>query len=246
MSVNPTTYGDIGGLAIPHGVGYAWASMLWEVYWNLVTERGFNPDLYGAPNAGGNNLDIQLVLDGMKLQPCSPGFVDGRDAILLADQLLTAGDNQCLIWRGFAKRGLGFSASQGSSASTTDGTEAFDLPPTCFEFTGFFPPIANPPAVNSAKAGSARPVKFSLGGDQGLDIFAPGYPASQQIDCISHDPIGPVEPASNPGGSSLSYDPASDQYTYVWKTQKAWAGTCRQLIVRMKGDASQTALFEFK
>jgi uncharacterized repeat protein (TIGR01451 family) len=131
MSINPTTYGDIGGLAVPHGVGYAWAGMVWEVVWNLIDEHGYNADFYADWSTGGNNLAFQLVMDGMKLQPCSPGFVDGRDAILLADQNLTGGANQCLIWEGFAKRGLGFSASQGSSSSTSDGTEAFDLPPVC-------------------------------------------------------------------------------------------------------------------
>ena len=30
MDVNPTTYGDLPGLAVPHGVGYAWATMIWE------------------------------------------------------------------------------------------------------------------------------------------------------------------------------------------------------------------------
>jgi hypothetical protein len=73
---------------------------------------------------------MQLVIDGMKLQGCSPGFIDGRDAILQADVLANDGANQCLIWEVFAKRGLGWSASQGSSASRSDQTEAFDLPPS--------------------------------------------------------------------------------------------------------------------
>jgi hypothetical protein len=131
MSVNPVTYANVPTLAIPHAVGYAWASMLWEVYWNLVGAHGVNADVYGAWNTGGNNLAIQLVMDGMKLQPCSPGFVDGRDAILQADQLLTGGDNQCAIWRGFAKRGLGTGASQGSSKSTLDGTASTAVPAGC-------------------------------------------------------------------------------------------------------------------
>jgi hypothetical protein len=67
----------------------------------------------------------------LKLQTCHPGFVDGRDAILQADQVLTGGANQCAIWQGFAKRGLGYSASQGRSKDVTDGSEAFDLPPAC-------------------------------------------------------------------------------------------------------------------
>lgn len=131
MAVNPTTYANLPGQAIPHGVGYVWATIVWEVVWNLIDQHGYNPDFYDPWNTGGNNLALQLVIEGMKLQPCSPGFVDGRDAILLADQNLTGGANQCLIWEGFALRGLGFSASQGSPFSTVDGTPAFDLPPAC-------------------------------------------------------------------------------------------------------------------
>ncbi|HLL73468.1 MAG TPA: T9SS-dependent M36 family metallopeptidase [Pyrinomonadaceae bacterium] len=131
MSVNPSTYNTIKTAAVPHGVGYVWATMLWEMYWNLVAEHGYNPNVYEPWNTGGNNLAIQLVTDGMKLQPCSPGFINGRDAILQADMNLTGGANQCLIWKAFAKRGLGYSATQGSNTSVTDGTEAFDLPASC-------------------------------------------------------------------------------------------------------------------
>jgi hypothetical protein len=74
---------------------------------------------------------MQLVTDGMKIQPCSPGFVDARNGILSADMALTGGDNQCSIWEAFARRGMGFSASQGSPGNTNDGTEAFDLPASC-------------------------------------------------------------------------------------------------------------------
>lgn len=131
MTINPTTYGDIGGLAIPHGVGYAWATMLWEMYWELVGTHGYDADVYAADMTAGNQLAIQLVMDGMKLQPCSPGFVDGRDAILAADVALTAGANECDIWEAFAKRGLGVSAIQGSANNTSDGGEAFDMPISC-------------------------------------------------------------------------------------------------------------------
>ena len=135
-AINSTTYGDIGGLVIPHGVGYAWATMLWDMNWALIANHGFNADIYGDWTTGGNNLTMQLVTDGMKLQPCNPGFVDGRDAILAADMILTGGANQCAIWGAFANRGLGYSANQGSSNSTTDGTEAFDTPPACpFDLT---------------------------------------------------------------------------------------------------------------
>ncbi|MGB0385397.1 MAG: choice-of-anchor B family protein [Ardenticatenaceae bacterium] len=128
-SINNYTYGNIGSLAAPHGVGFVWATMLWEMNWALIDQHGFDPDIYSG--SGGNNIAMQLVMDGLKLQPCSPGFVDARNAILQADQTNNAGANQCLIWEAFAKRGLGYSANQGSSGSNTDGTEAFDMPPLC-------------------------------------------------------------------------------------------------------------------
>ncbi|MEM6801074.1 MAG: T9SS-dependent M36 family metallopeptidase [Bacteroidota bacterium] len=132
MSVNPHTYDAIKnlGLSAPHGIGSVFAVMLYDLYWNLIDQYGYDPDLYNG--TGGNNIAIQLVMDGLKLQPCSPGFVDMRDAILAADQANNGGANEELIWRTFARRGLGFSASQGSSFSRTDGTEAFDLPPSIF------------------------------------------------------------------------------------------------------------------
>ena len=111
-------------------------------------------------------------------------------------------------------------------------------------FSGFFPPIANLPAVNSSKAGSSVPVKFSLGGNKGLDIFVTGYPMSVQIDCTTAGVIGVPIPTFNPGGSGLSY--GGGQYNYVWKTEKAWAGTCRQLIVKLIDGTVQLANFKFK
>ncbi len=105
-------------------------SMLWEVYWELVAIHGFDPDFYHG--TGGNNLTIQLVVDGMKLQPCNPTFVDARDAILLADQIASGGANQCAIWRGFAKRGLGIGAFSGSF-NVGDEIEDFTVPANCDE-----------------------------------------------------------------------------------------------------------------
>ncbi len=127
MAINPHTYASIGGEAVPHGVGSVWCAMIWDMYWDLVDQYGYDNDLYYG--TGGNNIAMHLVIEGAKLQGCSPGFVDGRDGILAADQAIYGGANQCIIWNSFARRGLGFSADQGSSGSSTDGSEAFDLPP---------------------------------------------------------------------------------------------------------------------
>jgi len=129
MATDPRTYDSIKTATVPHGVGSVFATMLWEMTWDLIDRDGFDPDLING--TGGNNTAMQLVVDGLKLQPCNPGFVDSRDAILLADQLSTGGLDECVIWSSFAKRGLGYSATQGTSASATDGVEAFDIPPQC-------------------------------------------------------------------------------------------------------------------
>ena len=124
---NTYTYDSIKTEVAPHGVGSVWAMMLWEMTWDLIAIYGWDPDIYNG--TGGNNIALNLVVEGLKLQPCSPGFVDGRNAILLADQNMYGGSNQCTIWKAFARRGLGFSANQGSTGSKSDGTQAFDLPP---------------------------------------------------------------------------------------------------------------------
>lgn len=132
MTVNPFTYASVNNTANisqPHGIGFVWCSMLWDLNWAMIDQYGFDPDFFTGN--GGNNKTMQLVIDGLKLQPCSPGFVDGRNAILRADSILYNGANQCLIWEVFARRGLGFSANQGSSASRTDQTEAFNIPVLC-------------------------------------------------------------------------------------------------------------------
>jgi hypothetical protein len=113
-------------------------------------------------------------------------------------------------------------------------------------FAGFFPPLTNLPDLNVAKAGTTISVKFSLDGDKGLEILAEGYPKSQAISCSSTALVDGVERALPTGGSGLSYNPATDQYTYNWKTNKAWAGTCRQLVVKLMDGAYHQVNFQFR
>ena len=112
-----------------------------------------------------------------------------------------------------------------------------------YGFSGFYRPVDNLPTVNVVKAGSAIPVKFSLGGDQGLAIFASGYPASVSAACNAAT-TDAIEETVTAGGSSLTFDAASGQYTYVWKTEKSWTG-CRQLQVKLRDGSSRWAAFSF-
>jgi DNA-binding beta-propeller fold protein YncE len=115
-----------------------------------------------------------------------------------------------------------------------------------YNFAGFFQPVDNLPVFNTVQAGRGIPIKFSLSGNKGLGIFAPGSPSSGPIPCNSSDPAVDLEETVTAGGSSLSYDPTSDQYIYVWKTEAGWAGTCRQLVVELNDGSVHRANFKFK
>lgn len=131
-----------------------------------------------------------------------------------------------------------------TDAAGNTGSSSFTVT-VSFAFNGFFRPIDNLPVVNKVKAGQSIPVKFSLGGDMGLNIFAAGYPKSVVQSCSSGAATDDIEETVTAGGSSLSYDPLTGQYNYVWKTDKGWAGQCRQLIVKFADGNTQVANFNF-
>ncbi len=133
---NNYTYAQLGTGAgqanLTHAVGEVWCSVLWDLNWQLIYKYGYNPDFYAL--TGGNNLSLKLVLDGCKLQPCSPSFLDARDAILSADALSNGGANAALIWTVFARRGMGFEAKAGDVSAAgvpqvTGIVPSFTLPP---------------------------------------------------------------------------------------------------------------------
>ena len=150
MTLNSLTYGDLHNASLlpgVHGVGTIWATMLWELTWNMIDFYGFDPDWYNGN--GGNNRVLKLVMEGMRFQPCNPGFVDARDAILQADQALYGGANTCLIWEAFAKRGLGADADQGNPEYRDDGVPSFRVHSDC----GLLPVTFDTIWANSAVGG---------------------------------------------------------------------------------------------
>lgn len=113
-----------------------------------------------------------------------------------------------------------------------------------YDWSGLFQPVDNLPTLNSVKAGSAVPIKFSLGGNQGLSIFAAGYPTSNVAACDAAASEDVIEATVTAGQSSLSYDASSDRYVYVWKTDKAWAGSCRQFRLKLDDGTLHVANFK--
>ena len=115
-------------------------------------------------------------------------------------------------------------------------------------FAGFFAPVDNLPVLNEVGAGRAIPVRFSLGGDQGTDIFADGYPRSEAVDChqIAHAAVNGVDETTSAGASSLFYSASTDRYHYVWATAEEWEGSCRQLVLKLRDGSVHRANFRFR
>jgi hypothetical protein len=103
--------------------------MLWDLHWQYVAKYGYSSDVM-ANTTNGSSRVLQLVTDALKLQVCNPTFINGRDAIIAADQA-KGGADRCMIWRTFAKRGLGVNASAGSLTNINDQVQDFSVPADC-------------------------------------------------------------------------------------------------------------------
>ncbi|MBK7734171.1 MAG: M36 family metallopeptidase [Chitinophagaceae bacterium] len=156
IAVNPLTYANMGVNPIgteSHNIGEIWCAALWEMTWGIIQQTGnINSNLFDASSTAGNSVALKLVIEGMKLQPCVPGFIDARNAIIKADSLIYNGAYKCAIWTAFAKRGMGYGAIQGSSNSATDHVASSALPPAAS--------ISTQPADASTCEGSN--VNFSI------------------------------------------------------------------------------------
>ncbi|WP_264548381.1 T9SS-dependent M36 family metallopeptidase [Flavobacterium sp. N2820] len=140
MSVNPHTFGDTNtqwytdaatstDRVDVHGLGSIWCVMLWDLTWNYIDKYGYDPNIYNG--TGGNNKVMRLVLDAMKLTPANPSLVQCRNAIIQADINTTNGEDYCMIWETFARRGLGVNATSGTTfgvAGVQDQVEDFTTP----------------------------------------------------------------------------------------------------------------------
>lgn len=113
MSIDPWTYGNMAASGQVHRIGEIWCTALWEMTWEIIAMDGINTSLYNPTGTGGNSVALKLVYEGMRLQPCSPGYIDSRNAILKADTIFYNARYSCAIMKAFAKRGMGIYASQG-------------------------------------------------------------------------------------------------------------------------------------
>jgi hypothetical protein len=119
---------------------------------------------------------------------------------------------------------------------------SFALPANCSpQFGGFRGDVEPAPDINEARARSTVPVRFTLTENRGLGergVVA----VSQQVDCATLAPVpgAPIEEV----GARVSAN--RDNYSFDWRTDRAWAGTCRQLILRIQDVTDPVAVFRFR
>lgn len=177
--------------------------------------------------AGEDATSIQLFRDGALVLDCAgtPGTADPSPCV---SERVTGGDGSVTLTV------LTIQASTWNTAIVQ-----------AYEFGGFLPPV-DPVAPNLVNAGRAIPLKFSLGGDRGLDIFEDGSPSARLINCADLTDGGVEEPTATAGYSGLTYNGATDRYHYVWKTNKAWNGSCRRLVLDFADGSQASAIFDFR
>lgn len=207
--------------------------------------QGYNLIGVGDGSTGFGGVGDQVGTLGSPLDPKLGPLADNggptkTHALLAGSPAIDAGNSQLTTdQRGFPRPIDLPLVANVANGSDIGAVEVF------YNFSGFFQPISST-GLNIAAAGSTIPIKFSLGGDFGPDIFAEGSPSSQKINCSNLTPTGNVEPITPAGSSSLSYDTLTDQYIQVWKTNKSLSGTCRRLTVRFNDGSNHSADFQFK
>jgi hypothetical protein len=273
MEIQPFTYDSIrtGGwlpnaamtsgtsLALPHGLGHGWAATLWDMTWDLIDKHGFNPDVYGTWDSGGNIRALQYVMDGLKFQGCGPTLLVSARAVIAAADVLSNGEDYCTVYAAFARRGFGYSAV-GGTTNRNDNSEAFDTDPDrCLQgsgslsaLPGFVPPVpaAAYGTLNSWVAGQTLPLKVPAGPAKGL---AKNNPYTRLVDCATLRTVDTnyafITPRPTPVtgviAGNLTYNATHNRYHFNLETDPAWAGTCREVVVTRQDGVQSRAFFSF-
>jgi hypothetical protein len=108
-----------------------------------------------------------------------------------------------------------------------------------YSFSGFDSPVNKSGLVNNAKAGDALPLKFSLHGDQGLNIVT--RTTWQPASCADWSSLG----AATTGPAKISYNPSIDRYTDLVATDPNWKGSCRTLDLQLADNTHHTVQVHF-
>ena len=158
--------------------------MLWDLNWEYVAKYGYASDVTSSTTSGSARV-LQLVTDALKLQACNPTFVDGRNAILQAELATTGGADKCMIWRTFAKRGLGVNASAGSKTNINDQVQDFTVPAECL--------------LSTSETGAVKNIGISIYPNPAKNEFYINFPSNTlgKVDVEIYDMSGKLISTEN-------------------------------------------------
>jgi predicted extracellular nuclease len=113
-----------------------------------------------------------------------------------------------------------------------------------YTWGGFLTPTRTLPTLTTAAAGFTANVRFSLGGNMGLGILKVGNPLMRLVNCTTLAPLGSL--ASTTAVAPLAYVASTASYSYFWRTDRTWAGSCRELVLRFIDGSQQRAVYRFQ
>jgi hypothetical protein len=119
---------------------------------------------------------------------------------------------------------------------------AFTVLAPRYEFGGFTAPFGGD-ALAERRAGAGIPVRFSLGGAEGTDVFDAGFPQVHQIDCVTREPLG--APVALAPSEWLFRSLENGVYEYKWKSSPQWIDSCRRLVLGFDDGSRHTADVRF-
>jgi extracellular elastinolytic metalloproteinase len=203
------TYGDFGHIAggpEVHADGEIWAETLWDLR-----------------TAVGSRLAESLVTRAMELSPADPSYLDMRNAILQADQVVNRGRAASAIWRVFAGRGMGWFAGTTSSEDNAP-VEDFSLPPPPGSPTGSLTGTVTDQDTGQPIAGAL--VRFGghssgFPGDYAAVTDAAGHYAVTGVVAGTYQSVVAGRDGYDPQSAALSVHAGPN--TRGWELRRDWA-----------------------
>jgi hypothetical protein len=181
-------------------------------------------------NVNGGTYTAMTATDG--------AFDTATEAVTASFTVADVGDNQVCV------HGTDAAGNTGADVCATLTVESI------YTFGGFKPPVRTG-VVNNAQSGRTVPLKFTLkltaDGSAVSDPAAIDAFMSYQVDCttLTGDSSTAIEEKS-PGNSGLRYQNRG-AWIFNWKTDKKYAGTCRNLYVLFgDGSTSPEVTFQFR
>jgi hypothetical protein len=230
--------------------------------WDELTQTAGSPALWSGDATTTASYDASGgTLQAVTFQPGGLPLAAGQRVVLLLTTLYDHGTDPAPGYLGarwgtddaYAGGRFVYSNQQtlagllGGALSSFDGTftnyadAAFNATfGSGYAFGGFAAPVSET-ATDVARAGQAVPVAWTLRTADGAPVTDATGMSLSSTPCGG----GAAAPVSAAGGSGWQSDGAGG-WQVNWKTDKAWAGSCRMLSLTLPDGSVHSAIFSFR